>query len=161
MGIDSLEPNVPQRKKLEQVMAKATANIRIADNKKYIHCLVRRKWIVLTPEEKVRQFILQQLVNVHQYPLKYISVEKKLTLNDLTKRYDIVVYNLHLQPKLLIECKAEFIELKEKTLQQIATYNIKLQVPFLMVTNGKQRYCFRIAENISTQIQNLPLFEEL
>jgi hypothetical protein len=136
-------------------------NIRIADNKKFILCLIRKKWILLTPEEKVRQFILQELVNRHQYPLKYISVEKTITVNELSKRYDIVVYNLSLQPRLLIECKAEYIEIKEKTLQQIATYNTKLQVPFLIVTNGKEKYCFQIRDNVSIQLSNLPVYEDL
>jgi hypothetical protein len=143
------------------LMRISAPNIRIADNKKFIFCLVRRKWILLTPEEKVRQYILHQLVNEHQYPLKYISVEKTIKLHELSKRYDIVVYNLHLHPKFLIECKAEYIELKEKTMQQIAAYNIRLNVPFLMVTNGKQHFCFHIDNNASAPLAQVPRFEEL
>ncbi len=142
-------------------MAKTTPNIKIIDSQKNIFCLVRRKWIILTPEEKVRQFILHQLVNTNQYPQKYISVEKTLKVNDLSKRYDIVVYNQQLQAKILIECKAEYIELKANTLQQIATYNIKLQVPFLMVTNGKKSFYFEIKNEESMQINSFPKFEEL
>lgn len=138
-----------------------TPNIKTIDKQKYIFCLVRRKWIILTPEEKVRQFILHQLVNINQYPQKYISVEKTLKVNELSKRYDIVVYNQQLQAKILIECKAEDIELKANTLQQIATYNIKLQVPYLMVTNGKQSFYFEIKNEVSTQINAFPSFEEL
>lgn len=138
-----------------------TPNIKTIDKQKYIFCLVRRKWIILTPEEKVRQFILHQLVNINQYPQKYISVEKTLKVNELSKRYDIVVYNQQLQAKILIECKAEDIELKANTLQQIATYNIKLQVPYLMVTNGKQSFYFEIRNETSTQINSFPSFEEL
>ena len=136
-------------------------NIRIANNTKYILCVVRKKWLVLTPEEKVRQFILHKLVNEHQYPLKYISVEKTLKVNELKKRYDIVVFNQQLQPKILVECKAEYIDIKENTLQQIATYNIKLQVPYLMVTNGNNNFYFEIKDETSVQIINLPKFEEL
>ncbi|MFN8238022.1 MAG: type I restriction enzyme HsdR N-terminal domain-containing protein [Chitinophagales bacterium] len=142
-------------------MAKSTPDIRIANNKKYILCLIRKKWIVLTPEEKVRQYILHQLIHEQQYPQKYISVEKTLKVNELSKRYDIVVFNQSLEPKILIECKAEFIEIKEKTLQQIATYNLKLRVPFLMVTNGKNSYRFEIQENASVQISTFPSFELL
>ncbi len=142
-------------------MAKSTPEIRIANNKKYILCVIRKKWIVLTPEEKVRQYILQQLIYEQHYPQKYISVEKTLKVNELSKRYDIVVFNQSLEPKILIECKAEFIEIKEKTLQQIATYNLKLNVPFLMVTNGKNSYRFEIRENISEQISSFPVFELL
>lgn len=142
-------------------MAKSTPEIRIANNKKYILCVIRKKWIVLTPEEKVRQYILQQLIYEQHYPQKYISVEKTLKVNELSKRYDIVVFNQSLEPKILIECKAEFIEIKEKTLQQIATYNLKLNVPFLMVTNGKNSYRFEIRKNISEQISSFPVFELL
>ena len=133
-----------------------TPNIKIIDNQKFIFCLVRRKWILLTPEEKVRQFILHQLISEKSYPLKYISVEKTIKVNELSKRYDIVVFNQQLQAKVLIECKSEFIELNEKTLKQIATYNIQLKVPYLMVTNGKSTYYFEVNENTSKQISQLP-----
>ena len=124
-------------------------------------CAIRKKWIILTPEEKVRQFILHRFINEHGYPQKYISVEKTLKVNELSKRYDIVVFNQELQPKILIECKAEYIELKEKTLQQIAIYNIKLQVPYLMVTNGNTNFYFHIKDETSTQINGFPTFEDL
>ena len=142
-------------------MAISLPNIRIANNTKYILCAIRKKWIILTPEEKVRQFILHRFINEHGYPQKYISVEKTLKVNELSKRYDIVVFNQELQPKILIECKAEYIELKEKTLQQIATYNIKLQVPYLMVTNGNTNFYFHIKDETSTQINGFPTFEDL
>lgn len=136
-------------------------NIKIIDNKKYIFCLVRKKWIVLTPEEKVRQFTLHQLINEYNFPLKYISVEKTLKVLNLNKRYDIVVYNQQLQASILIECKSAEISIDNKTLQQIATYNIKLQVPYLMVTNGQTSYYFKIEEDKSTQINSIPTFNEL
>lgn len=137
------------------------ATLKIINEQKHIFCLVRRKWLILTPEEKVRQFTLHQLVNEHHFPLKYISVEKTITVNELTKRYDIVVFNQQLQPKILIECKEENIALDKKTLQQIATYNLKLNVPFLVITNGKQIFYFEIKDETSTQIFALPTFESL
>ena len=142
-------------------MSTNSPNIKIINNQKNIFCLVRRKWIILTHEEKVRQFILHQLINIEQFPQKYISVEKTLKVHELSKRYDIVVYNQQLQAKILIECKAESIELSANVLRQIATYNIKLQVPFLMVTNGKKSFYFEIKDEVSTQISSLPKFEEL
>jgi len=142
-------------------MSTTSPNIKIINNQKSIFCLVRRKWIILTPEEKVRQFILYQLININQFPQKYISVEKTLKVHELSKRYDIVVYDQQLQPKILIECKSENTELKANTLRQIATYNIKLQVPYLMVTNGKQNFYFEIRNETSMQINAFPKFEEL
>ncbi|MBK6275680.1 MAG: type I restriction enzyme HsdR N-terminal domain-containing protein [Saprospirales bacterium] len=136
-------------------------SIKIINNKKHIFCLIRRKWILFTPEEKVRQFTLQLLINEYHFPQKYISVEKTITVNELSKRYDIVVFNQQLQPKILIECKEETIELNEKTLRQIATYNLKLSVPFLVVTNGIQSFYFKIENETSSQIFVLPKFEDL
>lgn len=142
-------------------MANKNPSIKLINNKKHIFCLIRKKWILLTPEEKVRQFTLQLLINEYHFPQKYISVEKTITVNELSKRYDIVVFNQQLQPKILIECKEETIELNEKTLRQIATYNLKLSVPFLIITNGKQIFFFEIKENTSIQVSELPFFENL
>ena len=121
-------------------MAIIPPNIRVANNTKYILCAIRKKWLVLTPEEKVRQFILHRLINEQGYPQKYISVEKTLKVNELSKRYDIVVFNRALEPKILIECKAEYI---------------------LMVTNGNTSFLFLINDETSTQINGFPVFEEL
>jgi hypothetical protein len=142
-------------------MPPPTPNIKSINDTKHIFCIIRKKWIVLTPEEKVRQFILHQLIEQFHYLQKYISVEKTLKVNNLSKRYDIVVYNRQLQAKILIECKAEHINLQEKTLQQIATYNLAMQVPFLMVTNGQKSYYFQVREDNAIQINQLPNFEEL
>ena len=82
-------------------------------------------------------------------------------VNELSKRYDVVVYNRQLQPSVLIECKAEHVPLSDKTLQQIATYNITMQVTYLMVTNGKNSYCFEIKDNAPHPLEMLPEFERL
>jgi hypothetical protein len=142
-------------------VAKSIPSIKTINNQKHVFCLVRKKWILLTPEEKVRQFTLQHLINEYHFPQKYISVEKTITVNELSKRYDIVVFNQQLQPKILIECKEENVELSEKTLRQIATYNLKLNVPFLIITNGNKIYYFKIENEASTQIFSLPNFENL
>lgn len=136
-------------------------SIKTENGIRYIQCPVRKKWVVLTPEEKVRQFTIHQLCGAYAYPLKYISVEKTLKVNELSKRYDVVVYNRQLQPSVLIECKAEHVPLSDKTLQQIATYNITMQVTYLMVTNGKNSYCFEIKDNAPHPLEMLPDFERL
>lgn len=133
--------------------------IKVENNTQYVFCYVRKKWIVVTPEEMVRQFTIFKLVNYFQFPLQYISVEKSFTVHTLIKRYDIVAYNTHLQPILLVECKAEHVEINQHTLQQIATYNITLQVPYLMVTNGKAEFYFEVKGDKCNQIKTLPFYE--
>jgi hypothetical protein len=92
--------------------------------------------LVLTPEEWVRQQILNYLVRVKMYPASCISVEKELLLNDLKRRYDIVVYNRRLEPWLIVECKAPYIALDEAVLLQALRYNLTINAELLMVSNG-------------------------
>ncbi|MBX7227205.1 MAG: type I restriction enzyme HsdR N-terminal domain-containing protein [Chitinophagales bacterium] len=110
----------------------------------YIFCLVRKKYILLTPEEKVRQYTLKTLVEQANYPLNFISVEKTLTVNGMKKRWDILVFNKSLQPWLLIECKNSSLSLNQQTLRQVGIYNVALQVPYLAITNGNDWQMFQI-----------------
>jgi len=113
---------------------------------------IRKKWYVLTPEEWVRQHVLNYLVEVKKYPASLISIEKEITLNDLKKRYDIVVYKKDLTPFLIVECKAPFIELEISTIEQAQRYNLILKANFLMITNGICDYVF----NLENKICELP-----
>lgn len=97
---------------------------------------IRRKWLQLTPEEWVRQHLINYLVKEKKYPISLISVEKELVLNDTKKRYDIVVYSKSLEPIIIIECKAPEVNLSEKVLEQALRYNLVLKVPYLMISNG-------------------------
>jgi hypothetical protein len=96
----------------------------------------RKKWIVLTPEEWVRQNFIAYLTQVLQYPSGSIAVEKQIPLLERNKRFDIVVYK-NGQPWLLVECKAPEIPLTPQVLEQALTYNVHLQVPFIVITNGE------------------------
>ncbi|MCB0507090.1 MAG: type I restriction enzyme HsdR N-terminal domain-containing protein [Chitinophagales bacterium] len=135
--------------------------IKIENNVRFIWCIVRKKWIQLTPEENVRQYILHQFVDKFQFPLKYISVEKMFEVIGLKKRYDIVVFNQALQAKILVECKAENIEINDKTLRQISIYNLQLKVPYLLVSNGKKSFYFEIKNDKINSISTFPTFENL
>ena len=104
--------------------------------KQLIFDFVRKKWLVLTPEEWVRQHVLNYLIQVRKYPLSAIAVEKELQLNDLRKRFDAVVFDRHLQPYLIIECKAPYIALDKMVLEQALRYNLIIRAPFLMISNG-------------------------
>lgn len=97
---------------------------------------IRKKWFVLTPEEWVRQHVLNYLIEVKKYPASLISVEKEISLNGLKKRYDIVIYKKDLNPFLIVECKAPFVNLDITTIEQAQRYNLIVKGNYLMITNG-------------------------
>ena len=101
---------------------------------------IRKKFVVLTPEEWVRQHVVQYLLLEKKYPKSLINVEKLVKVNGLNKRYDIVVFQPNGEIFLLIECKAPEVAISQQTFDQIARYNLKLNAQFLMVTNGLNHY---------------------
>lgn len=114
------------------------------ENKILIFDVIRKKFIVLQPEEWVRQHCVRYLMEVKRYPKSLINVEKELKINDLRKRYDVVVYNPNGSIYLIIECKAPNININQKTFDQIARYNLALNAKYLMVTNGINHYYCQI-----------------
>ena len=109
-------------------------------NKKYIFDQIRKKFVLLTSEEWVRQNCIMFLINDQKIPKGLINVEKKIKINNLTKRYDIIVYKSNGSVFLLVECKSPDIIINQKTFNQIAIYNYEVVSDFLMVTNGIQNY---------------------
>jgi predicted type IV restriction endonuclease len=105
---------------------------------------IRKKFIILTPEEWVRQHVVHFLISDKKFPKSLINVEKLLTINGLTKRYDIVVFNPDGTIFILIECKAPQIKISQTVFDQIARYNMTMQSQFLMVTNGHNHYFCRM-----------------
>nr|WP_202406032.1 type I restriction enzyme HsdR N-terminal domain-containing protein [Hufsiella ginkgonis] len=101
---------------------------------------VRRKFLVLTPEEWVRQHFVQFLIRQKNYPKGLIGLEGGLKLNSLQKRSDIVLFNAAGNKTLLVECKAPSVKISQATFDQVARYNVVHQVSFLAVTNGLQHY---------------------
>lgn len=113
-----------------------------SENKVHIFDTIRKKFVVLQPEEWVRQNVVQFLIHEKKYPKSLINVEKQLTVNTLIKRYDIVVFDSMGNIRLLVECKSPKIMIKQQTFDQIARYNMQINAEFLMVTNGLQHfYC--------------------
>ncbi|MCB7480882.1 type I restriction enzyme HsdR N-terminal domain-containing protein [Christiangramia sediminis] len=103
---------------------------------------LRKKFVILTPEEWVRQHCVKFLQNEKNYPLSLINVEKQLKIAGLTKRYDIVVFEPDGNIQMIVECKAPKIKISQETFDQIARYNLTLKANFLMVTNGIDHfYC--------------------
>ncbi|MFY7956826.1 MAG: type I restriction enzyme HsdR N-terminal domain-containing protein, partial [Flavobacterium macrobrachii] len=111
-----------------------------SENKVAIFDVIRKKFIILTPEEWVRQHTVQFLLDEKKYPKSYINVEKLIKVNDTSKRYDIAVFKPNGELFLLIECKAPEISITQDTFDQIARYNLKLKSEYLMVTNGLNHY---------------------
>lgn len=111
-----------------------------SENKVAIFDEIRKKFIILTPEEWVRQHVVQFLLQERKYPKSYINVEKLIKVNTLSKRYDIIVYQPNGDIFLLIECKAPDVKIMQQTFDQIARYNLSLKAKYLMVTNGLNHY---------------------
>jgi hypothetical protein len=113
-------------------------------DKRLIFDPVRKKWLVLQPEEMVRQLMVCYLLEVKGYRKNRLSAERGLTVNSLQGRFDLLVYDQEVEPYLLVECKAPQLKLKQSTFEQAAWYNTTLRVPYLMVTNGRETYCCAI-----------------
>ncbi|MGA8853674.1 MAG: type I restriction enzyme HsdR N-terminal domain-containing protein [Christiangramia sp.] len=101
---------------------------------------LRKKFVILTPEEWVRQHCVKYLQNEKNYPLSLINVEKQLQIAGLTKRYDIVVFEPQGTIQVIAECKAPSVKITQDTFDQIARYNLSLQANYLMVTNGIEHF---------------------
>ena len=111
-----------------------------SENKVSIFDEIRKKFILLTQEEWVRQHVIRFLIEEKKYPKSYINVEKVVKVNGMNKRYDVVVFNKDGSIFLLIECKAPEITIDQNTFDQIARYNMILNANYLMVTNGLNHY---------------------
>ena len=110
---------------------------------------IRKKWVTMTPEEWVRQNMMMYLIHDMNYPAGLMKVEASLTVNKLRKRADIVVYSPAGIPVLAVECKSPRVSLSYGTFEQLARYNLSLQVPLLIITNGIKHYCCKV--NLKSQ----------
>ncbi len=110
--------------------------IKSSENKQLIFDTIRKKYVVLTPEEWVRQNFVKYLIEEKKYPISIIAIEKQVTINTLKKRFDILIFNQDGSSKIIIECKSPKIKITQDTFDQIARYNLKLNADYLIVTNG-------------------------
>ncbi|MCM4173938.1 restriction endonuclease subunit R [Arenibacter sp. TNZ] len=110
------------------------------ENKIYIFDVIRKKFVVLQPEEWVRQHVVHNLISDKNYPQAHINVEKQLLINKLKKRYDVVVFNPSGSIEILVECKSPDIKITQLVFDQIARYNLNLKAKYLMVTNGMNHF---------------------
>jgi hypothetical protein len=122
---------------------------------------LRKKFVLLTPEEWVRQHILHYLVNDLNYPAGLIAVEKEIAVLRTRKRFDVLVYNRQLHPWMLVECKSYDIKLSQETVNQAGRYNMALDAPYLAVTNGRSSLLAQLDKKTGTfsWLTAFPLFE--
>ncbi|MCB9080713.1 MAG: type I restriction enzyme HsdR N-terminal domain-containing protein [Lewinellaceae bacterium] len=134
--------------------------IRKEGEKRYIFDFLRKKWLVLQPEEWVRQLAVLYLVRGLDFPAGQLAIERGIRVNTRRKRCDILVYDRQLQPFLLVECKAPQVSLNAAVFQQAATYNLPLQVPYFFLTNGRDNFCCQLdyTEGKVTELAALPAF---
>ena len=129
--------------------------IKAINGKDQIFDPFRKIWVVLTPEEWVRQNLLQYLVQTLHYPSSLIAVEKEIKLGELSKRFDIVVYKNEL-PWMIIECKEAKVALNEKTMGQILQYQQVLTAQYLFISNGHETMGAKIETGKLQALQNFP-----
>ncbi|MDT8348015.1 MAG: type I restriction enzyme HsdR N-terminal domain-containing protein [Flavobacteriaceae bacterium] len=135
-------------------------NIKNTKNGTYLFDIIRKKYVLLTPEEKVRQLTIHQLLEAG-IPKTLIQVEKSFKVNDLLKRYDIVVFKPTGEIWLLVECKAPQVNISQESFDQAARYNLSLKAEYLMLTNTKQQYYCALDYNLKKYVflRALPAFK--
>jgi type I site-specific restriction endonuclease len=121
------------------------------ESKTFIFDFVRKRYFLLTPEEWVRQHVLHFLVS-NKIPTTHSAVEKKITINNLNKRFDVVVFDRNYNPLMLVECKSPSVEINQGVFDQISIYNLKIRSKFLMITNGLNNLYFKIDEKNKSHI---------
>ena len=111
---------------------------------------VRMKYVILTPEEWVRQNLIRYLKEEKKYPSMLIAIEKGIKVNNMQKRFDAVIHNRNGQPLMLIEFKSPDVKITQKVMEQISRYNLSLNVSYLLVSNGLSHYCCYIDKETGT-----------
>jgi type I site-specific restriction endonuclease len=124
----------------------------------FIFDIIRKKYVLLTPEEWVRQHTVHYLIEQKGYSPNLIAIEKQLSINNLKRRFDIVVFNQEMLPQILIECKAPEVKITQKTFDQANQYNWLLKAPFLFLTNGLKHYICQVnfEENNYVFLEEIP-----
>lgn len=129
-------------------------------DRKFIFDSLRKKWVVLTPEEWVRQNFVRFLVMEKKYPAQMIAIEKEIRLGELKKRFDLLLYDLDHKPWMLIECKSMEVALNEAVLEQVTRYHIVMPAQYLIITNGKACFGFLKREGVLVPIEEMPFYPQ-
>ena len=134
--------------------------IRKTRDREEVFCKIRKRWLLLTPEEWVRQNFLIYLTEVLNYPSSLIAVEKQLIVNQQKRRFDIVVYKNTMEAFMIVECKELEVSITEKVIQQVLEYYSVVQSDLMLVTNGNFTFGFRRKGNELLPIDGIPGFEK-
>ena len=131
--------------------------------KKQIFDGFRRKWVMLTPEEWVRQNFARYLTEVKHFPSSLVALERSLRINQHDFRTDVVLFSKSGNPLVVVECKAPEVKITQQVFDQIARYNLELRVSCLIVTNGLAHYCCRFDQDQQTYtfLQEIPDYTEI
>lgn len=143
---------------LDLLQYKANLQVESRNGQPHIFDLLRKKWLVFTPEELVRQLMVYFLLGAG-YNKNHISLEKGIMVNKLLQRFDLLVHTDQLDPFLLIECKAPEIEISENVFEQVSWYNKVLKAPYILVTNGRNSFCAAVDHQMKTYefLEELPM----
>ena len=138
----------------------AVLKTKLVEGTTQVFDVVRKKYFKLTPEEWVRQHFIYYLNIEKNYPMGLMGVEKMIKYNNLQTRADIILYNKEGNPTMIVECKAPDVKITQDTFNQIAKYNFKLKVNFLVVTNGMQHFCCEMdyEKNTNCFLREVPAF---
>jgi hypothetical protein len=163
LHLQQISSNLHQTKNMQTLnLPAAPLRIDTANKKPRVFDVIRKKFVVLTPEEWVRQHFIHLLISLN-YPQALIAVEKLVLVNQLRQRADIVVYNRQGKPALIVECKAPEVPLSNATIQQAGRYNTRLGVNHIIITNGLSTYCLFIHPHThqTKVLTEIPTFETL
>ena len=130
--------------------------IKNEEGKDFIFDQIRKKWLLLTPEEWVRQNFVQYLIQVKKYPSTLIAMEKSIRLGELKKRFDILIYDQQHQPWMMIECKAPSVQLNATVFHQLLRYHITVPAGLLLITNGDMTYGWEKKDKQLLLLQEIP-----
>lgn len=135
--------------------------IRNDEGKKMIFDLIRKKYVVLTPEEWVRQNFIQFLKTEKKYPETLMAVEKQVIVNGKQRRFDLLIYSRKGQPHLIAEFKAPSVKITQETFDQVVRYNMALRVDRVVVSNGLQHFVCEIdyTKNSYSFLKEIPEFK--
>jgi len=140
---------------------KYTIKKKYINNKEYIFDPIRKKYLINTPEEWVRQNFIYYLHIQKGYPLSLMSTEKLIIINNQNTRSDIVCYNKTGKPIVVVECKSEKINLNNDVFNQAQNYNFILKTNYVIITNGKKTLCFYIKNKKVNILKKIPEFSKL